>query len=314
MAHVIKSVAAVVGFVAAAASPALAADLGGSMKDGNYRGQSQSYEAPSAGYASPSKCYLRADVGYSWSKNPSIQSPFGTQTNYFVDDGTGNGTYVPDTTRGGYVQNGTGVSDTSMANSWLGEAGFGCGTGGPRGIRGEMMFGYRGDRKIQGTPGDFKTVNVYDNVPNAPIVAEDDPLHATIKTYTMMFNAYKDLGQFGNITPYVGAGVGLAYNRMSDVVFTDASGAKIDFRQGHDDLALAWSLMAGLGIQVSDRAVVDVGYRYMNTGKSMSGDVNEYRANAPRVRIDDLAAHELKVGLRYSFGGHAEAPSYAPMK
>ncbi len=66
--------------------------------------------------------------------------------------------------------------------------------------------------------------------------------------------------------------------------------------------------MAGTAYQISDRAVLDVGYRYIDMG-----DVKSKRGNMcntcvgggsqDRLSVDDITAHEFKVGLRIHFGG-----------
>ena len=284
MTYAIKAGLSVAALAAIFAAPVSAADLGGSMKDGGYRNEPV-YAAPARGPVG--NCYFRTDTGYSWSKDPSIK--------WHVDNSATGGV------------SGEQVTHTSMDNSWLGEAGFGCGSG-SRGIRGEFMLGYHGKRDIQGEP-------LYYAGPG-PLAqpAGVDPLHTSVTTYTAMFNAYKDIGSFGGVTPYVGAGVGLAYNRLEETYFT-GNPFLLGRIQKNDDLAFAWSLMTGIGYQLSDRAVLDVGYRYLDTGKATSGNVDDRRNFNPRVRIDDLAAHEIKVGIRYHFGqGAAEMPSYAPLK
>ena len=74
--------------------------------------------------------------------------------------------------------------------------------------------------------------------------------------------------------------------------------------------------MAGIGWQLTDRAILDLGYRYMDYGKAQSGKVDSSGfANNPRVFIDDMRAHEFKVGLRYHFGnGEVAQSAYQPMK
>ena len=70
------------------------------------------------------------------------------------------------------------------------------------------------------------------------------------------------------------------------------------------ELLVAWSLMAGVGYQISDRITLDIGYRYIDLGKVQSSRVDStgYSLN-PHFRLDDLTAHEFKVGLRFAFGG-----------
>jgi opacity protein-like surface antigen len=317
--------------VAAFASSADAADLGGgygkrgSIKDAPM--PAHAYQAP-RGPAGP--CYFRGDLGYSVSKDPSVKWPVTNSVGTFDSVGAANagatGTYDAATnvyTPGvadpidpnnfySVVSNylGDTVSATHMDNAFFGGVGLGCGMG-SRGIRGEVMLGYTGHRKIHGEP---LTYNPTPELGIAPPPPYDDPLHTGIKSTTLMFNGYKDFGNWGGITPYVGAGVGVSYNKMSEVYFTD-NPALTNRIEGDSRLSLAWSLMAGIGWQVSDRAILDLGYRYMDYGKAQSGRVDSAGFINPAVRAEDLSAHEFKVGLRYHFGSNCcEAVGYQPMK
>ena len=243
---------AMLATAACLAMPALAADLyGGSIKD-----------APVA-MASPHHCYFRGDLGYSWSRDPSVKF---TQT--------GAAGFITDS-----------VTNTSLDNTWIGGLGVGCGSG-VRGIRGELMFDWHGDRDLRGTLA-------------APL---GGTLSSSVRSYTLMFNGYYDLGRFDRWTPYIGAGVGVAHNDLDSVTFTALPNTLL----GGDRWSLAWSLMAGVGVQVTDRITLDIGYRYIDMGKVNSSTVDNtgFAANAP-VRVDDLTAHEFKVGLRFAFGGGA---------
>ncbi len=255
------------------ATPAQAADLGnygGSIKDG--------YAAPMM--AAAGNCYIRGDAGYSFSGDPDVTWPV---TN------AANGNLITDE-----------VIALNMENTWLIEGGAGCGSG-SRGFRGEVMLGYHGDRKYDGEPG------LWNPVGPLPL---NDPLHTNITSYTLMVNGYKDLGNFGGFTPYVGAGIGIAYNIVDDVYFTE-NPALTNQIHGDKDIAFAWSLMAGVGYQLSHSTVLDVGYRYLDMGKATSERSDTAGYINPRVNIDDLDAHEIKVGLRYHFGG---SDSYEAMK
>ncbi len=256
----VSLVTAALALVTGLGSPSNAADLGGSIKDG--RGY---YPPP---MASVGPCYFRGDVGYSWTRNPDVKWTV-------TDPATGN--FVTDD-----------VTGVSMGNGWTGEAGIGCGSG-SRGLRGELMLGYRGSREIEGIPGPWNP---------GPTV---DPLHTSLKSYTAMLNAYYDLGKWGNVVPYVGAGIGASYNMVDEVYFT-GNPALTNRIEGKNELSLAWSLMAGIGYQISDRAVLDIGYRYIDLGSASSGRVDNAGFVNPPVRIDDLGAHEIKVGLRWHFG------------
>ncbi len=296
---------------AAVAGSASAADLGGnggSIKDGYMAPMPQIVRGP----AGP--CYFRADVGYSWSQDPELTWPVNNQTISVLDDGTGNYNEVSRTST--YI--GDSVSNASRDNSAFGEVGVGCGSG-SRGLRGEVMFGYHGDRKVDGEPNPF-SIDYVDVTPvpvNPPPVDEpvvDDPLHTSVQSYTMMFNAYKDLGKYGNVTPYLGAGVGVAYHIVDETFFTGNPNLTNRI-EGDRDISFAWSLMAGVGYQLSDRAILDVGYRYLDLGDAETGRVDNAGFVNPRVELDDLASHEIKIGLRYHFGqSDCCAAEYAPMK
>jgi opacity protein-like surface antigen len=272
---------AALSIAALVAGSASAADLGaprGSLKD-TYQPMPEIVRGP----AGP--CYFRADVGYALSRDPSISW---AQT----DPNTGN--FLSDH-----------VSTLSMDNTAFGEAGVGCGSG-SRGLRGELMLGYHGKRDMAGVPD-----NAWFKPAGQP--PEADPLHTSVSSYTMMFNAYKDLGNFGGFTPYLGAGIGMAYNRLDDVYFT-GNPALVNQIHGDNTLSFAWSVMAGVGYQVSDRTIIDIGYRYLDMGDASSGNGDSGGNWNPRVNVDDIAAHEIKIGLRYHFGGGGDCCAYAQMK
>jgi opacity protein-like surface antigen len=259
----------------------------GSVKDGPMYVQN----VPSVG-----PCYFRGDVGYSMSATPSVAWAVNSITNEY--DGTdaanpGNLTNSYTTYVGSQVRN------VEIQNSWLGEVGVGCGSG-SRGFRFDFALGFRGKRDIDGEPGDFTVTDIYTGGTDSTVI-DNDPLHTSLSTYTAMLNIYYDLGKWGPVVPYVGAGIGVAYHKVHDVYFT-GNPALQNTIEGNSDLSFAWALMAGFGYQISNNAIIDVGYRYIDMGSATSGRVDSAGFTNPRVKIDDIAAHEFKVGLRYHFG------------
>jgi len=266
-------------------SPVLAGgllDRGRSMKD-DYR----PYMRNISSGAGP--CYFRADVGYSVSADPSIKWPVSN-----IDRTTNPTTFT-------YI--GDAVTNTSMDNSWFGEGGFGCGSG-SSGFRAEVALGFRGSKDIVGEPRVFTVTTP--TTPTTPII---DPLHTSLQSYTLMFNLYRDLGNYGGFTPYIGAGIGASYNKLSQVYFTGNPNL-VNRIAGNSDLSFAWSVMAGVGYQLSERAVLDVGYRFIDLGSIKSGRVDSAGFVNPAVRVNDIYAHEFKIGLRYHLGGGSSRTSY----
>lgn len=290
-----------------AATPAMAADLGhsygGSIKD-------SPYVAPlprvSGGAAGP--CYVRGDVGYSISADPDARWPVFNET--FVDSGDTNTTI--DRHDVVYTLEGDQVSGAQLDNSWVFDVGAGCGSG-SRGFRGEIMFGFRGDKKFEGEPQIYNGTLIGQPEATGAPAPVDDPMQTNIQSHTIMANAYYDLGQYGNFVPYVGGGVGVAFHQVDEVFFTGNPNLtnRIEDNESFD---FAWALMAGVGYQVSDNAVLDVGYRYIDMGSAKSGRVDNAGFVNPAVTYDDLAAHEIKVGLRYHFGGGSSCCDYASLK
>lgn len=267
---------------ASVSTSAIAADLG----DGGWgRGSIKDY-SPQVARAPAGPCYFRADTGYSISNDPHL---------------TWNATDA-----GGNIN--SRVTNTSRDNNWLAEAGFGCGSG-SRGLRTDLMLGYRGQENIQGTTSLFNTTATN---------AQTSRILSTLSTYTVMANVYYDLGNFGGFVPYVGAGVGLAYHRTGDYRLADwTTSNPPDYAiRGDNDLSLAWALMAGTGYQISDRAILDFGYRYIDLGTATTArnDVGG-GGQLSRLNMTDLTSHEFKVGLRYHFGGNnTDCCSGAPLK
>lgn len=283
MNKIIAQVGAAAAFTLAASfavAPASAADLGGwgrgSIKD--------DYATPVRSAASP--CYFRADAGYSASNAPTLRWSAWNPPAPYNDR----------------------VTSSSMDDTWVGGVGLGCGSG-SRGFRYEVMFDYHGQRGLSGLTAPFQ-------------YSGGDPaatrITSAITTYTGMVNAYYDLGNFRGFVPYVGAGVGLAYHQMDDYAISHPSApANVPYKvSGDNDLTLAWSLMTGLAYQVSDRAILDFGYRYIDFGRASSARNDVFaQGSLSRLSVDDMTAHEFKIGLRYHLGGDGCcAAQYAPMK
>jgi opacity protein-like surface antigen len=105
--------------------------------------------------------------------------------------------------------------------------------------------------------------------------ALDAPIVANTKLWSssLFANGYADLGTWWGITPYVGAGVGSAYNYL-------ANEGRWNF---------GWAVMAGAAYNLSPNLAVDFGYRYADLGSAV----------ALNGSLLDVTTHEFKVGFRY---------------
>ena len=113
-------------------------------------------------------------------------------------------------------------------------------------------------------------------------------LDADIETYTTFVNVFWDITNYNGFTPYVGLGVGGAYNKLSNITLpATASG-------GHR-WNLAYNVSAGLSYDLSQNVKLDMAYRFVDLGSVLSN-------GATPIKVKDLKAHEFKVGMRYQFG------------
>jgi opacity protein-like surface antigen len=154
-----------------------------------------------------------------------------------------------------------------------------------------------------------------------------DFYRANLSSYIAMVNGYVDLGTWYGVTPYVGGGVGVAYNKLAGM--TDQGSAFPGngnlyptggyFNDGNKT-NFAWALMAGLSFNVTQNLKLDLGYRYLDYGKFTSGTSNCLStagfstgscggsSNVVYSR-NTLASNDFRLGLRWMLG---EEPVYAP--
>jgi len=148
-----------------------------------------------------------------------------------------------------------------------------------------------------------------------------------------MLNALYDFDNFGKFEPYVGAGIGIVDTKGSFAAhdFTGTAGELVlnptcvgntpgrDLGQGatcgisDSDRGFGWQLLAGLGYELTDNLTWDTHYTYLNAPdadldgfitNSATGEFSEITAD-----LDNVAAHTVLTGLRYTFGGHDHAPT-----
>lgn len=119
---------------------------------------------------------------------------------------------------------------------------------------------------------------------------------ATLDSWTIMWNVYAELGRWHAFSPYVGAGVGVAYNKIHGIVSVDSTPSTTVFPDG-GKWNMAAALMAGVSYAISDRTVLDMGYRYIWMGEAESG----IDASGNTLLYDDIRSHEIRIGLRYEF-------------
>jgi outer membrane immunogenic protein len=114
-----------------------------------------------------------------------------------------------------------------------------------------------------------------------------------INVHTLFANAYYDIKTGTAFTPYVGAGLGVAWIRQK--ASSSFVGGVID-DDSYNTTNLAWNLGAGIGYALTENVVLDLGYRYTSFG-----DAKDVQSGSLNFRAKELKSHEALLGVRYQF-------------
>jgi opacity protein-like surface antigen len=117
---------------------------------------------------------------------------------------------------------------------------------------------------------------------------------AKVSATTFLLNGYFDLGSWYRITPYIGVGAGTANMRISN--YTSTASPPFSSNTARSQWNFAWAGMAGMAYAISPNMMVDLGYRYLSLGDVMTGS-DAFGS----MKLKNITAHEVRVGLRWNF-------------
>ena len=143
-----------------------------------------------------------------------------------------------------------------------------------------------------------------------PITGEGDAYQGYLKSWVFLANAYVDLGTWNCFTPYVGAGIGAAYNQLADFVDMGIGTTGAGFGRNSADWNLAWALHAGVAYNVSKSLKVELAYRYLNLGSvtdtvdCIGGCVSD------SYKFSNIHSHDIMLGLRWTCCETPPPPRY----
>ncbi len=112
-------------------------------------------------------------------------------------------------------------------------------------------------------------------------------------TYTLMFSLYFEPVRFEKFTPYIGAGIGSTWTKIS------TNDTKV--KGSRDKAIFSWQAEAGIQYDLTQHLTLKLGYRYIDLGnleihlRSVEDGTHygKYRG--------ELTANEIIFGIRYSF-------------
>jgi opacity protein-like surface antigen len=191
----------------------------------------------------------------------------------------------------GFVFDQHSIADTTFV-------GFGVGYEWNNWLRFDVTGEYRGKTQVNAR-------GVYDQV-----TGQGDAYQGYLKSWVFLANAFVDLGTWNCFTPFVGAGIGGAYNTMADLVDMGIGQTGAGFGRNTSEWHPAWALYAGLGYNISKTLKVDLTYRYLNYG-SVTDTVDCIGGcNADSYKFGRLYSQDIMIGLRWTCCEVTPTPRY----
>ena len=152
---------------------------------------------------------------------------------------------------------------------------------------------------------------------------------ANVASFVGLINGYVNLGSWWGVSPFIGAGAGVAENNGSGFAGRGVNlGGFVDLGPSGESFSngvrtnFSWALMAGLDVNVSPNVKIEFGYRYLDYGRIATGRSNclagsiegtvasltcaEGASNLISSR-SRLASNDLRVGIIWLLGEAASA-------
>jgi opacity protein-like surface antigen len=213
--------------------------------------------------------YLRGYVGIGMNGTPSLD-------------------YLP---APGNVDNGFAFDQHSIADTFF--TGFGVGYEWNNWLRFDVSGEYRGKTQVNAR-------GVYDQV-----TFVGDAYQGYLKSWVFLANGFVDLGTWNCFTPFVGVGVGGAYNQLADFVDMGIGTTGHGFGRNSSEWHMAYALYAGIGYAVSKNLKVDLSYRYLNYGSITDtvdciGPPASCGTGPDSYKFGNLYSHDFMLGLRWT--------------
>ncbi len=227
----------------------------------------------------------------------------------------------PPVVSGWYLRGDVGVGFDQLSNFYstdstlpIGFAYNGAGLGQQVNIGGGV--GYQVNNWIRfDVTGEYRTQTKYWGVESYTVACTGggptcyDDYSGHVSTFDVLANGYIDLGTWYNFTPFIGAGIGAAFNQFSGLTDVGVSTGGFGVAPSSNSVDLAWAVHAGVDYSFTPNWKLEVAYRYFNGGKVTSDGIVCTAGCTHEVQSFNIASQDVMVGLRYVF---AEVPAVAP--
>jgi len=126
-----------------------------------------------------------------------------------------------------------------------------------------------------------------------------DNYHGELHSVVFLGNAYVDLGTWSCITPFIGAGVGGAWNQIADLVDTGIGTSGTGIGRNSSSWSPAYAVYAGLAYNVSQSLKLELTYRYLNYGKVTDTIDCTGGCNPDSYKFSNFSSNDIMIGMRW---------------
>src|SRR5215471_14429648 len=161
-------------------------------------------------------------------------------------------------------------------------------------FRSDVTGEYRGKTSFHALDRYFNAGNYFTN-----------DYKASKSEWVALVNAYIDLGTWWAITPFIGAGVGVAFNTIEHFRDTNVIASGGGWAETGRQTSLAWALHAGAAYRASSNFAIELSYRYLNVGNAHSGILQNldptFVSGNPvgPMTFHNIQSHDLMLGVRW---------------
>jgi opacity protein-like surface antigen len=163
--------------------------------------------------------------------------------------------------------------------------------------------------------GEYRTksaLNAFGSYTNGGGGTDIDTYQGFLRSTVFLANGYIDLGTWNCLTPFIGAGVGFAYNTLDDFVDIGVPTAGSGIGRNSSSFNFAWALHAGVSYAVTQNFSVELAYRYLNYGSITDTIDCTGGCNPDSYKLQNLSSNDLMLGMRWRFPVESPPVIYAP--
>lgn len=229
--------------------------------------------------------YLRGDVGIGIISNTNVQ----------------------------FIENPLNSSDFTISHTSIGDTPFFMAGIGYE-LNNWLRFDVTGEYRSKAAVNFFGTYHQLAGTPPT-LGTFGDQYQGFLRSAVFLANAYVDLGTWDCLTPFIGVGIGGAWNQFADLtdtsIATATGGAGSGIGRNSSQFNFAWALHAGLAYNVTRSFTVELAYRYLNYGSVTDAIDCAGGCNPDSYKLHSLSSNDLMLGMRWRFPVDT-GPVYAP--